>query len=415
MSEIKLDTGISVKDDKPIFFVITSNGALILILSIVGAVFGFFSNNILLIFPSLIYPIIFMYYMYQQEINKEEELSVLVEIPSRQVKAKSFVSVLVKIHSNHDLTAIVELETTEGLFPVEVTNKSIIHVSKNELTTVTFLQLAPRRGKELIKRVIIKYDGIFGLFYKLKRQAINIEIFVLPEPQRVEIPWKLKQRIMDRFISEISIPAKGRGSDFLALRDFIYGDDIRHISWKASAKYGKIIVKEYEEPHQLRFLIVVDASLFMAGPKLEFALSSVIELCTAIYRSEHSVYIMVHGQETLRKVNLNSFPTAIKTMSMNLYDVKPQGTDFNVSTLHDSILHNKLTNTVVILISSLEQDPKLMKYGLTKLMPNIQRLFFIACNTPGFGVMATAAVRDEEIFDVNQMNYRKYIIEPKVQ
>ena len=62
--------------------------------------------------------------------------------------------------------------------------------------------------------------------------------------------------IFDQFVSEISVSRRGRGDNFLSLRDFEFGDELRHIHWKATAKWGKLITKEFEEPIQLRFVII---------------------------------------------------------------------------------------------------------------------------------------------------------------
>lgn len=51
----------------------------------------------------------------------------------------------------------------------------------------------------------------------------------------------------------------GRG-EFYDLREYIVGDDYRDIYWKASARMGKLMVKEYEAEKDRRILIVLDTS-----------------------------------------------------------------------------------------------------------------------------------------------------------
>lgn len=47
----------------------------------------------------------------------------------------------------------------------------------------------------------------------------------------------------------------GEGFEFAELREYIYGDDVRKIDWKTTAKLGKPFVKVYREERELNVLI----------------------------------------------------------------------------------------------------------------------------------------------------------------
>ena len=65
--------------------------------------------------------------------------------------------------------------------------------------------------------------------------------------------------------------AIGRGLDFAELRNYQPGDDIRHIDWRASAKYGKTFSKLFEEEKERPVLLIVDQSQNMFfGSKVSF-------------------------------------------------------------------------------------------------------------------------------------------------
>lgn len=53
---------------------------------------------------------------------------------------------------------------------------------------------------------------------------------------------------------------KGHGVQFAEHRQYVAGDDVRHIDWKVSARSREPLVKKYEEERQLTILIVVDVS-----------------------------------------------------------------------------------------------------------------------------------------------------------
>jgi uncharacterized protein (DUF58 family) len=53
---------------------------------------------------------------------------------------------------------------------------------------------------------------------------------------------------------------KGSGFEFNQIRDYQMGDDVRSIDWKASARSGKILVKEYIEERNRTIMILLDLS-----------------------------------------------------------------------------------------------------------------------------------------------------------
>ncbi len=49
---------------------------------------------------------------------------------------------------------------------------------------------------------------------------------------------------------------QGEGFEFAELREYVYGDDVRKIDWKTTAKLGKPFVKIYKEERELNVVVV---------------------------------------------------------------------------------------------------------------------------------------------------------------
>ena len=52
--------------------------------------------------------------------------------------------------------------------------------------------------------------------------------------------------------------SKSQGIDFRQLREYVYGDDIRLVDWKSTARSQKMIVKEFCENINCVITILVD-------------------------------------------------------------------------------------------------------------------------------------------------------------
>ncbi len=71
-------------------------------------------------------------------------------------------------------------------------------------------------------------------------------------------------------------PFQGFSIEFAEHREYVPGDDIRHVDWKAYAKVDRYYVKQFEQESQLTIYLVLDASASMAFAggglsKLEYA------------------------------------------------------------------------------------------------------------------------------------------------
>ncbi len=62
------------------------------------------------------------------------------------------------------------------------------------------------------------------------------------------------------FAGEYQTVFKGQGMTFADFREYVPGDDVRHISWPLTARAGKPYIKKFDEERELSVMIVVDVS-----------------------------------------------------------------------------------------------------------------------------------------------------------
>ncbi|MDF1876734.1 DUF58 domain-containing protein [Sulfurimonas sp. SAG-AH-194-L11] len=83
---------------------------------------------------------------------------------------------------------------------------------------------------------------------------------------------KAQKSVFSSHIGEHSTFFKGLGSEFIELREYASGDDIKHIDWIISSKMGKPHVKVFREEKELNLVFVplLNASLNFGTQKLKF-------------------------------------------------------------------------------------------------------------------------------------------------
>lgn len=130
------------------------------------------------------------------------------------------------------------------------------------------LQLAgrgifPKRGKILVPP-LEAYSGYpFGLIQTSRLVSPSDSVIVLAHPRPVNrerlLRW-LRGGSGDGELRRV-IRITPHEGEFHGLRDYRPGDSPRHVDWKATARQGRLAVREYEPPVPPRLLLVVEAYL----------------------------------------------------------------------------------------------------------------------------------------------------------
>src|SRR2546428_9996224 len=89
----------------------------------------------------------------------------------------------------------------------------------------------------------------------------------------------------------------GEGRLFESLREWVPGDDIRHIDWKATARRRKVIMRQYEAERRQQLLLVVDTGRLMTADiagtaRLDYAVRAALELAYAAAQHDDNVGVM---------------------------------------------------------------------------------------------------------------------------
>jgi uncharacterized protein (DUF58 family) len=90
-------------------------------------------------------------------------------------------------------------------------------------------------------------------------------------PERVlrRLEWQVIRRLHGRLQGNYRTLLRGHGTDFRDLRDYEWGDDVRHIDWNVTARMDELFVREFMEDRELAAWLLLDRSPSMAFGALE--------------------------------------------------------------------------------------------------------------------------------------------------
>jgi uncharacterized protein (DUF58 family) len=123
-------------------------------------------------------------------------------------------------------------------------------------------------------------------------------------------------------------PYHGFSVEFAEHREYVPGDDIRHVDWKVWSKTDKLYLKQYEEETNLLSYLLVDTSESMAYAsgenvtKLQYAQFVASALAYMILKQQDSVGVIVFDDAVRRYLKPAGSPSQLKEV-IRLLDVTP--------------------------------------------------------------------------------------------
>jgi len=93
----------------------------------------------------------------------------------------------------------------------------------------------------------------------------------------------------------------GPGLEFFGTREYLPGDDLRRLDWKAYARVGKLVITEFEEERATEVMVVLDvrASAYPAAggeELLDHAVRAAAAFCQHFLREGHRVGLLLYGR-----------------------------------------------------------------------------------------------------------------------
>jgi uncharacterized protein (DUF58 family) len=189
------------------------------------------------------------------------------------------------------------------------------------------------------------------------------------------------RRIVEGFISGMHrSPYHGFSVEFAEHREYVPGDDIRHVDWKVYGRSDRYYIKQYEEETNLRAYILLDVSQSMAYPdpprpgtppdkpatKFEYGAYLAAGLTHILLRQQDAVGLALFDDRVRNFISPSSNPSHLQALVGEL-----AGAGLREKTDLGAIFHECADRVskrgLVIILSDLFDDVDRLKHGLQHL------------------------------------------------
>ncbi|HJU56175.1 MAG TPA: DUF58 domain-containing protein [Pyrinomonadaceae bacterium] len=168
--------------------------------------------------------------------------------------------------------------------------------------TLAYELTPPKRGRFEFGQTAVRYLSRLGLAWNQARAGRPTGVKVYPNMRRAREAELKALGARSLVASHRKTSWRGEGREFESLRDYVRGDELRHVSWTATARRGKLTTRQYQIERDQTLIIALDAGRLMTArieteTKLDLAIHAALALMSAAARGGDNAGLLVFGRQ----------------------------------------------------------------------------------------------------------------------
>jgi uncharacterized protein (DUF58 family) len=241
-----------------------------------------------------------------------------------------------------------------------------------------------RRGQYSFGDLHLRLDGLLGLGAVIVSQPAAAVVRVYPNlrgPRRYELALR---RGALHSVGVRAARRSGGGGEFEQLREYVPGDALRDLDWKAAAKRLRPITRVHGQELHQSVLIALDAGRLMAAPlagltKLDHAIHAALLVAWVAQRVGDRVGLLVFAQDVLHFVPPGRGHTQYLRILDALYAVEASDSYVDFRALAEFVRGRVSRRSLLLLFSDLLDESQALP--LATELPKLRKKHLPLCVT----------------------------------
>ena len=151
----------------------------------------------------------------------------------------------------------------------------------------------------------------------------------------------------------------GHTMEFEQIKEYVQGDDIRTINWKATSKQNKLMVNQYQDEKSQRIYMLIDKGRTMQMPfnglsLLDYSINATMALSHIILKKGDRAGMMTFSKKTENRVSADSKSGQLKKISEALYNIQTNFFESDFSRLYQDLKTTITQRSLVLLFTNFE-------------------------------------------------------------
>jgi uncharacterized protein (DUF58 family) len=263
-----------------------------------------------------------------------------------------------------------------------------------------------RRGDRPAVRVTIRSYGPLGLVFRQRtaspHPAWTLRVFPRFASRRLLPEKTARLRVLD---GSMVTRGRGQGTEFDALREYVIGDDVRSIDWRASARRGDVMVRTWRPERDRRVMCVIDTGRTSAvrigdEPRLDASIDAALLLASLAARAGDRVDLLAVDTAVRAAVSSAGRGVLLTRLVNALAPVQPALVETDFELVVGEVLRRERKRALVVLFTALE--PGALGEGLLPVLPRLaarHKVLVAAVHDPVLGeLVSTPPQRATDVY-----------------
>jgi uncharacterized protein (DUF58 family) len=261
-----------------------------------------------------------------------------------------------------------------------------------------------RRGDRRADRVTLRSLGPLGLAARQHSFPVEGVIRALPPfTSRRHLPGRLA--VLRQLDGRSAVRVRGAGTEFDSLRDYVIGDDVRSIDWRATARRSAVVVRTWQPERDRRLILVLDTSRTSAGrvgdmPRLDAAMDASLLLAALASRAGDRVDFLAGDRAVRARVSGSSRTTLLNDLVTAMAPLEPALLEADWSLMAGAIAGLSRRRSLVVLLTPLE--PAAIEESLLPTLATLtrhHRVVLASVADPALAAMAADVGSTSLVYD----------------
>lgn len=274
--------------------------------------------------------------------------------------------------------------------------------------------LAPaRRGDQIGAQITVRAIGPFGLAGRQHCHDEPWQVRILPPfLSRKHLPSRLaKLRELDGMVPVL---IRGQGTEFDSLREYVVGDDVRSIDWRATARRADVVVRTWRPERDRRVVIVLDTGRTSAGrigvdpmssdpagwPRLDWSMDAALLLAALAARAGDHVDFLAHDRVSRAGLFNASRRELLPQLVTSMAPLQPALVESDATAMVAAIGRRIRRRALVVLLTDLNSSA--LDEGLMGVLPQLcakHQVMLAAVADPRVDALAAGRADAAQIYD----------------
>lgn len=259
-----------------------------------------------------------------------------------------------------------------------------VSIPSRERRAITTALTPFRRGDRRAAHVTIRSFGPLGLIARQATIASDDVLRVLPPfTARKHLPSRLTRlRELD---GATSVQMRGQGTEFDSLRDYVRGDDVRSLDWRATARRSdptglRLTVRTWRPERDRRIVIVIDSGRTSAAriadePRIDTAFESTLLLAALASRAGDRVDTVIYDRRIRGRVQGATGAELLTRLVETMAPVQPELIEMDWSVVPSLVRSVTSSRALVVLMTSIDTPGG--SRSLLSVLPQLTRAHLV--------------------------------------